>query len=150
MGGVSVDSVNVTYKNTDSVASSASVAKTSTVVDNDVVDNRSENLFGIHGTSNYTVSSLLSVKEQTGKALTYNVVTSGGGAVDALHNGLTVAPTWTVTNLSKVPVDGAGIITLAAGKTSGTFTLVLLSKVETSVNKDLLAAPVAINVTLVD
>ncbi len=152
VGGVTVDSVNVTYKNTDSVASSAAVTKTSTVVDNDVVANVSDILFGVYGSSSYTVSPILSVKDQNGKALTYNVATSGAVNADAdgLYNGLTVVPTWTATNKSSnVTVDPTtGAIALTSG-TSGTFTLVL-ANVETSVNEDLLAAPVAINVTIVE
>lgn len=150
VGGVTVDNVNVTYKNTDSVATSAAVTKTSTVVDNEVVDNVSDILFGVYGSSSYTVSPILSVKDQNGKALTYNVASASGGTVDGLYNGLTVEPTWTATNLSSnVTVNPTtGEVTLVSG-TSGTFTLVL-AKVETSVNADLLSAPVAINVTIVD
>lgn len=58
-------------------------------------------------------------------------------------------------NLKEVTVDhSTGAIAFASGNTSGSFTLVL-SKFETqdagtAVNDDLLAAPVAINVIVVD
>jgi hypothetical protein len=156
VNGVSVDSLNVTYKNTDSVASSAEVTKTSAVIDIDRVDAVSEILFGIYGSSSYTVSPLLTVKDQSGNAMTYNVASSSAPNVDVdgLYNGLNVDATWTTTNLSNLTVDPVtGAIVFNSGKTSGSFTLIV-SKVETAVggsavNEDLLSAPVAIQVTVV-
>ncbi|WP_027724893.1 S-layer homology domain-containing protein [Tuberibacillus calidus] len=160
VNGVAVDSVNVTYKNTDSVASSASILKTSLVVDKDNVDNVSDLLFGIYNssTSSYSLNPLLTIKDQSGKVLTYNVASSSApdSNVDGIYNGLKVSPTWVSTNENNVTVDpSTGVITLQSGKSSGTFTLVL-SKVQTLdgssnvVNKDLLSAPVAIEITVVE
>jgi len=160
VNGVAVDSVNVTYKNTDSVASSASILKTSLVVDKDNVDNVSDLLFGIYNssTSSYSLNPLLTIKDQSGKVLTYNVASSSApdSNVDGIYNGLKVSPTWVSTNENNVTVDpSSGNITLQSGKSSGTFTLVL-SKVQTLdgssnvVNKDLLSAPVAIEITVVE
>ena len=156
VGGVTVDTINVSYKNTDAVANKASIRSTSLVVDIDQVDSLTDLIFGVYGTSKYTVNPLLSIQDQFGGTMKYDVANSStvGTAVDVLANGLTVVPNTTVTNKDGVTVDPTtGAIAFESGKTAGSFTLVI-ADVNTNdgtsdVNEDLLASPIAIKVNVV-
>ncbi|WP_088104356.1 S-layer homology domain-containing protein [Halalkalibacter urbisdiaboli] len=156
VGGVTVDNINVSYKNTDSVASKASLRTSSVVASLGKVSTIDELLFGKYSSSKYTVNPLLTVQDQFGATMKYNVANSSveSTSVKGLANGVTVSPSTRVTNLNNVTVTD-GVISLNEGKTSGSFTLVI-SAVDTVdglsavVNKDLLASPVAITVSVVE
>lgn len=146
VGGVTVDSVNVSYKNSDSVATKAVVNTADLVLDIDNVADLDEILFGIYNGTKYTFSPILTIVDQFGATMKYDADSTPN--LDVLSNGLTVVPTTTITNEKDLTVAADGTITFNDGKTSGSFTVVI-SAVETSLNEDLLAAPVAINVTVV-
>jgi len=152
VGGVSTDSIIVSYKNTDAVAIKALVKTTNTVIDLDSVNKVEQILFGKYSSGKYTLSPMLTIQDQFGAIMKYNVANTAVATdeVDGLANGLTVEPALSYTNLSNVEVDAAGVVTLKEGKSSGSFTIVI-AEINTTgkVNKDLLAAPVAITVNVV-
>ncbi|MFC7371137.1 hypothetical protein ACFQPF_05560 [Fictibacillus iocasae] len=150
VGGVAVDTLDVVYKNTDSVATKAAVNTANRTVDLSVLGGTTvsvdELLFGklnVAGTK-YALNPVLTVQDQFGKTMDYDIA----NGLDLLKNGLTVVPSTPVlTNLSNV-TNNAGVLELTDASKTGSVTIVVPT-VSTSANADLLAAPVSITVTLV-
>ena len=149
-GGVAVDTFNIAYKNTDSVATKAVVNTANRTVDLSNLGGASvstkELLFGKLNTAGtkYLLNPALTVQDQFAATMSFKIATG----TDVLSNGLTVAPTTpVVTNLNNVSNAG-GVLTLTDDSKAGTATIVVPA-VSTDKNTDLLAAPVSINVTLV-
>ncbi|UZJ79577.1 hypothetical protein [Fictibacillus sp. KU28468] len=157
VGGVTVDTLDVAYKNTDSVASKAVVNAANRTIDLSSLATGStsvtveELLFGkLNSTNNkYILNPVLTIQDQAGKTMGYDFA----AGLDVLKNGLTVdAGTPVVTNLNNVS-NSSGTLSLVDDSKSGSVTIVLPAVVtkdsSTTVNADLLAAPVSITVTLV-
>ncbi|WP_404427515.1 S-layer homology domain-containing protein [Ureibacillus chungkukjangi] len=150
-GGVAVDTLNVNYTNTDSVATKAVVNTTSKTYDLSVLGGTTitldELIFGKLNTAgtNYIVNPVVSVQDQFAKVMGYDLEVPG---LNTLTNGVEVdASTAVVTNLNNVTnVDGT--LSLTDDTKAGTLTIVIPTIV-TEENGDLLSAPVSINVTLV-
>ncbi len=150
VNGVTVDTLNVAYKNTDSVADKANVNTTSRLVDLSTLGGTTVELEElIFGKTNaaatkYLLNPALTIADQFGKVMAYDIAT----ATDTLANGVVVdASTAVVTNLNNVSNTG-GTLALVDDTKSGSFTIVLPT-VTTTENGDLLSAPVSFNVTLV-
>ncbi|AZB44585.1 hypothetical protein CEF21_21125 [Bacillus sp. FJAT-42376] len=154
VNGTKIGTKAVTYTNTDAVATKAVVNTNDIVIDNDNVSGTNADLVldelftGYYdaATSKYTLAPKLTIQDQSGKVIDWSTTTAGTLAnTDALAaNGIT----YTTTNASNVTIAN-GVATLAAGKTSGSFTVVV-SDVDTTQVDDLLSAPVAFKVTIVD
>ncbi|WP_214816918.1 hypothetical protein [Exiguobacterium sp. s59] len=151
VGGVQVDTVSVDYTNTDAVAKKAMVDASMRTFDLSSVDGLSieQLLFGktnASGTKKFIIQPAVSVQDQFGKAIAYDL----DETIGTLANGVVLsADEYVVTNKVGVVVDANGVVTLAEGRTSGTFTVVV-PQVESNVNGDLLSAPVAFDVKVVE
>ncbi|ANC78655.1 hypothetical protein ABE65_018375 [Fictibacillus phosphorivorans] len=150
VGGVTVDTLDVSYKNTDSVVTKAAVNTSSRTVDLSVLGGTTvsveELLFGKlnNAGTKYALNPVLTVQDQFGKTMTYDIA----NGLDLLKNGLQVVPaTPVVTNLNNV-TEASGNLSLTDDTKAGSVTIVVPA-VSTSANADLLAAPVSITVTLV-
>lgn len=155
VNGTKIGTKSISYNNTDPVATKAVVNTVDIVVDNDKVSgenqplNINELFIGHYDTNNnkYTLSPKLFIQDQFGKTIDWDTAGSPGTLVntDALA---TEGIQFTITNQSNVVIEN-GYASLANGKTSGSFTVVV-SDVDTTQVSDLLSAPVAFKVTIVD
>ncbi|TCI48166.1 MULTISPECIES: hypothetical protein [unclassified Exiguobacterium] len=149
VNGVQVDTVAVDYSNTDSVATKAMINTTSRTIDLSDVDGLSINnlLFGKVNSekTKFTLQPAVSVQDQFGKPMNYDL---RAAVLGTLSNGAKLSPEdLVVTN--KVGVDiNNGVVTLVSGRPSGTFTVVV-PQIVSDVNGDLLSAPVAFDVKVV-
>ncbi|MGG3739375.1 S-layer homology domain-containing protein [Aeribacillus pallidus] len=144
----------ITYKNTDSVATKAVINTADIVIDNDKINGSADQpltlteLFYGHYDAvagKYTIEPKLSILDQASKAIDWDTAATPG----TLVNTDTVSNiTFITTNESNVTIS-AGTVTLNPGKTSGSFTVVD-SDVDTTAVSDILPAPVAFKVTIVD
>lgn len=157
VNGTKIGTKSISYNNTDPVATKAVVNTVDIVVDNDKVSgenqplNINELFIGHYDTNNnkYTLSPKLFIQDQFGKTIDWDTAGSPGTLVnkDALATeGEDIQ--FTITNQSNVVIEN-GSASLAEGKTSGSFTVVV-SDVGTTQVSDLLSAPVAFKVTIVD
>lgn len=147
--GVQVDTVSVDYTNTDSVAKKAMVDASMRTFDLSSVGGLKieQLLFGKtnEAETKFIIQPAVSVQDQFGKAIAYDL----DEEIGTLANGVVLsADGVVVTNKVGVVVDENGVVTLAEGRTSGTFTVVV-PQVESNVNEDLLSAPVAFDVKVV-
>lgn len=146
--GVQVDTVSVDYTNTDSVAKKAMVDASMRTFDLSSVGGLKieQLLFGKtnEAETKFIIQPAVSVQDQFGKAIAYDL----DQAIGTLANGVVLsADEVVVTNKVGVVVTN-GVVTLAEGRTSGTFTVVV-PQVETEENGNLLSAPVAFDVKVV-
>lgn len=158
VGNVTVDTLDVSYKNTDAVASKAVVNSSNRVVDLSTLATGGtsvsvqELLFGKLNSAGtkYVLNPAVTVQDQSGTTMSYDIAEG----LDVLKNGLSVVPaTPVLTNLNNV-TNTSGTLTLTDDTKSGSVTIVVPAvDTETSggatVNSDLLAAPVSFTVTLV-
>lgn len=155
VNGTKIGTKSISYNNTDPVATKAVVNTVDIVVDNDKVSGENQSLninelfIGHYDANNnkYTLSPKLFIQDQFGKTIDWDTAGSPGTLVnkDALA---TEGIQFTITNQSNVVIEN-GSASLAEGKTSGSFTVVV-SDVGTTQVSDLLSAPVAFKVTIVD
>ncbi|WP_368996736.1 hypothetical protein [Caldifermentibacillus hisashii] len=154
VNGTKIGTKSISYNNTDPVATKAVVNTVDIVVDNDKVSgenqplNINELFIGHYDENNnkYTLSPKLFIQDQFGKTIDWDAGSPGTLVnTDALA---TEGIQFTITNQSNVVIEN-GHASLANGKTSGSFTVVV-SDVDTTQVSDLLSAPVAFKVTIVD
>lgn len=162
VNGTKIGTKAISYKNTDPVATKAVINTVDIVIDNDKIDGNTDaaltfvDLFFGHYDANkgtYTVAPKLSVLDQFGKVIDWDTASPGTLLnTDTVSSGIT----FTVTNASDVTVNKAGAsyalidsVSLATGKSTGSFTVVV-SDVDTAAVADILPAPVAFKVTIVD
>jgi hypothetical protein len=154
VNGTKIGTKTISYKNTDPVATKAVINTVDIVIDNDKIgDNQDSPLtitdlfFGHYDSTagKYTVTPKLTVQDQFSKVIDWDTKAAPGTLVntDIVSNIV-----FTTTNESNVTISG-GTVTLNPGKTSGSFTVVV-SDVDTTAVKDILPAPVAFKVTIVD
>ena len=154
VNGTKVGTKAITYKNTDSVATKAVVNTSSVVIDNDKITatadaalNVEELLTGHFEGGKYTVAPKLSVQDQLSSVIDFDTTSMVQGTL--VTTDVVSGLTYTLTNVSSnLSVTGSNV-SLVAGKASGTFTVVV-SKIDTDQVSDILDAPVAFNVTIVD
>jgi hypothetical protein len=148
---VKVGTTTIKVTNTGEVATKATVNTANVVLDlsktydneNALTLNINDLIFGLlDADDEYIVNPILTILDQTGKAIEYDTDVQG-----TLSNDEVVTRTISVTNKTNVDYLN-GVVTLDADETSGSFTLVI-SAVDTDKNDDLLAAPVAVKVTVV-
>ncbi|WP_214842779.1 hypothetical protein [Exiguobacterium sp. s150] len=149
VGGVLVDTVSVDYTNTDSVAKKASVNTATRTIDLSNIGGTTvtlnELVFGKYDSVNdkYLLNSVVGVEDQFGKAIDFKKTN-----LMQLVTGVDVAiPNAVVTNLSNVTVSGS-TYSLTDDAKAGQLTVVL-PRVITTENGELLAAPVSMTVKLV-
>ncbi|ARA98449.1 S-layer homology domain-containing protein [Geobacillus thermodenitrificans] len=144
----------IAYKNTDPVATKAVINTADIVIDNDKINGSADQpltlteLFYGHYDAvagKYTIEPKLSILDQASKAIDWDTAAAPGTLVntDTISNIAFIT-----TNESNVTIS-AGTVTLKPGKTSGSFTVVV-SDVDTTAVSDILPAPVAFKVTIVD
>lgn len=152
VNGTKIGTKAISYSNSDSVATKAVVNTVDVVIDNDKVSGTdaaltlTELFYGHYDAVNakYTLAPKLTILDQSGKAIDWDSATPGTLVnTDAVSN-----LSFVTTNVSDVVISG-GSVTLASGKTSGSFTVVV-SDIDTTEASDILAAPVAFNVTIVE
>jgi len=162
VNGTKIGTKTISYKNTDSVAAKAAIDTVNIVIDNDKIDGNTNTpltfadlFFGHYDATNdkYTVAPKLSVLDQFGKVIDWDTSSQTPGT---LLNTDTVSVTFTVTNISDVTATPSGpsytltdSVSLVNGKSTGSFTVVV-SDVDTAAVQDILPAPVAFKVTIVD
>lgn len=158
VNGTKMGTKAITYSNTDSVATTATIDTASVVIDNDKITTTPndalvlDELFTGHfnsTTGKYTVAPKLSVKDQSSKVIDFDTTSATAGTL--VNTDVASGLTYTLTNVSSNldTTTAAGEVSLKAGKDSGTFTVVV-SKIDTANVNDILSAPVAFNVTIVD
>ncbi|AKP48771.1 S-layer homology domain-containing protein [Bacillus smithii] len=147
----------ISYQNTDPVATKAAIDTVNVIIDNDKIDGKSDSplilkdLFYGHydaTTGKYTIAPKLSVLDQSSKVIDWDTTTQGKLSNSDSINDIN----FTITNDSDVDINGSGLdttVSLASGKTTGSFTVVV-SDVDTQAVNDILPAPVAFKVTIVD
>ena len=145
----------ISYQNTDPVATKAAIDTVNVVIDNDKIDgttdkplNLNELFFGHYDASKdkYTITPKLSVLDQSSKVIDWNTAAPG----TLLNSDQVTNIKYTITNASDVVVSpDESSVELKSGKTTGSFTVVV-SDVDTQAVKDILPAPVAFKVTIVD
>jgi hypothetical protein len=163
VNGTKIGTKAISYKNTDPVATKAVINTVDIVIDNDKIDGNTDealtfaDLFFGHYDANkgtYTVAPKLSVLDQFGKVIDWDTASPAGTLLntDTVSSGIK----FTVTNASDVVVNNADAtydladsVELATGKSTGSFTVVV-SDVDTAAVADILPAPVAFKVTIVD
>jgi hypothetical protein len=157
VNGTKIGTKAISYKNTDPVATKAVINTVDIVIDNDKIDGNTDtaltfaDLFFGHYDANkgtYTVVPKLSVLDQFGKVIDWDTTTQG----TLLNTDSVPTITFTVTNVSDVNVSGSTLtdsVSLASNKSTGSFTVVV-SDVDTAAVADILPAPVAFKVTIVD
>lgn len=153
VNGTKIGTKTITYKNTDPVATKAVINTVDVVIDNDKINGSPDqplallDLFYGHYDSNagkYTIAPKLSVLDQSSKVIDWDTNQQGTLVnTDSVNNIV-----FTTTNESNVEISN-GQATLASGKSSGSFTVVV-SDVDTAAVADILPAPVAFKVTIVD
>lgn len=156
VNGTKIGTKAVSYSNSDSVASKAVVNTVDIVIDNDKVSGTDQALtlgdlfYGHYDAVNskYTLAPKLSIQDQTSKVIAWDTATQG----TLLNTDTVPTISFVTTNQSDVVVTGNSLsdtVTLASGKTSGSFTVVV-SDIDTAQVNDILTAPVAFKVTIVD
>lgn len=156
VNGTKIGTKAIAYSNTDSVATTATIDTATVVIDNDKITTTAndalvlDELFTGHfntSTSKYTVAPKLSIKDQFSKGIDFDTTSATPGTL--VNTDVASGLTYTLTNVSSNLDTSAGTVSLKAGKDSGTFTVVV-SKIDTDNVSDILSAPVAFNVTIVD
>ena len=157
VNGTKIGTKTISYQNTDPVATKAAIDTVNVIIDNDKIDGNSnsplnlKDLFYGHydaTTGKYTIAPKLSVLDQSSKVIDWDTTTQGKLSNSDSINGIN----FTITNDSDVVINGTGLdatVSLASGKTTGSFTVVV-SDVDTQAVNDILPAPVAFKVTIVD
>jgi hypothetical protein len=157
VNGTKIGTKAISYKNTDPVATKAVINTVDIVIDNDKIDSNPNaaltfaDLFYGHydaAKGKYTVAPKLSIQDQFGKVIDWDTTTQG----TLLNTDSVSSITFTVTNVSDVNVSGSTLtdsVSLASNKSTGSFTVVV-SDVDTNAVDDILPAPVAFKVTIVD
>ncbi|SFA52589.1 S-layer homology domain-containing protein [Parageobacillus thermantarcticus] len=153
VNGTKIGTKTITYKNTDPVATKAVINTVDVVIDNDKINGFTDqplallDLFYGHYDSKagkYTIAPKLSVLDQSSKVIDWDTNQPGTLVnTDSVNNIV-----FTTTNESNVEISN-GQATLASRKSSGSFTVVV-SDVDTTAVADILPAPVAFKVTIVD
>ena len=158
VNGTKIGTKTISYQNTDPVATKAAIDTVNVVIDNDKIDGNSnsslnlKDLFYGHydaTTGKYTIAPKLSVLDQSSKVIDWDTTTQGN-----LSNSDSIKDIkFTITNESDVTVSGSTLndetVSLNSGKSTGSFTVVV-SDVDTQAVNDILPAPVAFKVTIVD
>ncbi|WP_368974911.1 S-layer homology domain-containing protein [Caldifermentibacillus hisashii] len=164
VNGVAVDTVNVTYKNTDSVAKTATVNTANRVIDlsqlgidaaSAGIDVKDLVVGKLNATNTaYALNSILTLKDQNGNVIAPNWGSAGNDAA-YLTDDTFVDFDYTVTNLDNVQLN-SDTLSLVDAEKSGTATVVITAiKVykdgssATLLTDKLLDNPVSFNVTLV-
>lgn len=157
VNGTKIGTKTISYQNTDPVATKAAIDTVNVIIDNDKIDGNSnsplnlKDLFYGHydaTTGKYTIAPKLSVLDQSSKVIDWDTTTQDKLSNSDSINGIN----FTITNDSDVVINGTGLdatVSLASGKTTGSFTVVV-SDVDTQAVNDILPAPVAFKVTIVD